>query len=175
MNKNIPYYLIALGLFIILKLGYTLADNNDLILLLKPTDQLVGFLTGSDAVFLPESGYFHEKLNIIIDKSCSGFNFWALSFLIFTYLITRYVERSATKIMVIPITLIGAYLLTIVVNASRIYVSIVVQSQTKDTLANHQHSIHEVLGIATNLTFLILGYILTERFLTYKKHHAKLR
>ncbi len=172
-NKNIPYYLTAVGLFILLKFGFTLADNNDLTILLKPTDKLVGLMTGSHSVYLSDSGYFHEHLNIIIDKSCAGFNFWILCFLLFTYLTIRHLDKSIHKFLTIPTALIGAYLLTIFVNTSRIFASIVVQTQTKNIFINEQHIIHEAIGITTNLTFLILAYILIDKILINKPHNAK--
>ena len=138
-NKNIPYYLTAVGLFILLKFGFTLAENNDLTFLIKPTNKLVGLLTGSKSVFISDSGYFNEHLNIIIDKSCSGFNFWILCFLLLTFLTVKYFGKTLNKILTIPSALIGAYLLTIFVNTSRIFASIVVQTQTKDILLNQQH------------------------------------
>ncbi|MFC0877140.1 exosortase K [Saccharicrinis sp. FJH2] len=172
-NKNIPYYLTAAGLFILLKFAFTLADNNDLIFLLKPTDKLVGLLTGSPSVYLSDSGYFHEQLNIIIDKSCSGFNFWVLGFLLFTYLTVRHFDKAIIKILSIPTALTGAYILTIFVNTSRIIASIVVQTQTKNIFQNQQHIIHEAIGIITNLSFLILAYILIEKKFITKRNHAK--
>ncbi len=173
IKKNIPYYLTAVGLFLLLKFGFTLSDNNDLTFLLKPTDKLVGFLTGSQSVYISESGYFHEHLNIIIDKSCSGFNFWILNFLLFTYLTVQYFDKSLSKILAIPIALMGAYLLTIFVNTSRIFTSIVVQTQTKSLFLNKQHIVHEAIGVITNLTFLILTYVIIDKILTYKRNHAK--
>lgn len=172
-NKNIPSYLTAVILFILLKFAFTLADSNDLIFLIKPTDKLVGILTGSHSVYLSDSGYFHEHLNIIIDKSCSGFNFWILCYMLFTYLAVRHFENNLYKILTIPTALIGAYLLTIFVNTSRIFASIVVQAQTKNILLNHQHILHETIGITINLTFLILAYLLIEKVFIHKQHNAK--
>ena len=172
-NKNIPYYVTAVGLFILLKFGFTLADNNDLTFLIKPTDKLVGLLTGSHSIYLSDSGYFHEHLNIIIDKSCSGFNFWILSFLLFTYLSVKHFDKTLSKILTIPTSLFGAFLLTIFVNTSRIFASIVVQTKTKSILLNQQHIVHEAIGIITNLTFLILAYVLIEKLLTHKRYNAK--
>ncbi|MEP2448595.1 MAG: exosortase K [Balneola sp.] len=173
INKNITYYFIAVGLFILLKFGFTLADNNDLIFLLKPTDKLVELLTGSYSIYLPVSGYYHEHLDIIIDKSCSGFNFWVLSFLLFTYLTLKHVDNTLSRILTIPTALIGAYLLTIFVNTSRIFASIVVQNQTKNIFLNQQHIVHEAIGIITNLSFLILAYVLIEKLLIHKRQNAK--
>ena len=173
INKNIPYYLIAAGLFILLKFGFTAAGNNDPAFLLKPTDKLVGLLTGSHSVCLVNSGYYHDKLNILIDKSCSGFNFWVLCFLMFTYLTVKYFDKPLHKVMVIPAALVCAYFLTIFVNTSRIFASIVVQSQTMYILPGRQYLIHEAVGVITNLSFLILAYYLIEKFLTHRKRHEK--
>uniref|UniRef100_UPI00404AD127 exosortase K n=1 Tax=Flavobacterium sp. TaxID=239 RepID=UPI00404AD127 len=172
-DKNIRFYLTAVGLFVLLKFGFTMADNGDLTFLLKPTDKFIGLLTGSHSIYSPEKGFYHENLNIIIDKSCSGFNFWILSFLIFTYSIVKHFDKLLQKTMAIPFALIGAYLLTIFVNTSRIFVSIVIQNQTKNTFHNQQDIIHEAIGIITNLTFLILAYLLLEKILIDKQNNAK--
>jgi len=173
-NKNIPYYLTAVGLFILLKFGFALADNNDLTFLLKPTDRFVGLLTGSNSIYFADKGFYHDKLNILIDKSCSGFNFWLLCFLIFIYLTVKYLDKPLHKVLSIPIVLFCAYLLTIFVNTSRIFVSVIVQNQTKDFFANQQHLIHESIGIITNLSFLVLAYYIVEKFLIHRQHNAKL-
>ena len=173
-NKKIPYYLTAVGFFILLKFSFTLADNNDLTFLLKPTDKLVGLLTGSQSVYISNSGYIHEHLNIIIDKSCSGFNFWILCFLLFAYLTVKYFDKSLQKILTLPTSLFVAYVLTIFVNTSRIFTSIVVQNYTKGIFLNQQHIIHEAIGVTTNLTFLILAYIIIEKLLIHKRYNAKI-
>ena len=172
-NKNIPYYLLAVVLFILLKFGYTFAGNHELAFLLKPTDKLIGLLTNSYSVYLSDTGYYHEQLNIVVDKSCSGFSFWILCFLLLTYLAVRYFDKPLHKILTVPSALVCAYLLTIFVNTSRIFVSIVVQNQTKNILPTQQHLIHEAVGIITNLSFLVLAYYLTEKFLIHKKNNEK--
>jgi len=85
MNRNIPYYLTAVGFFVLLKIGFTFADNNHLIFLLKSTDKLVGLLIGSQSVFLAEDGFFHEAVGIIT----------YFSFLIFAYyLIDKFLKHK---------------------------------------------------------------------------------
>ncbi len=172
-NKDIPYYLTAAGLFILLKFAFTQADLSDINFLLKPTNHLVGLLTGSSAVYTSDTGYYHEQLHIIIDKSCSGFNFWVLGFLLFTYVIVKHSDKTLSKILAMPVALAVAYLLTIFVNTSRIFASIVVQTFTDTAFPNHQHLIHETIGIITNLTFLVLAYVLIEKLLIHKRYHAK--
>jgi len=113
----------------LLKFAFTFVSNDDLLFLLKPTDAIVRLLTGSSSFYLAENGYYHKELHILIDKSCSGFNFWILYFLLFSFLTLKYVDKPLHKILVISISLVFAYILTIFVNASRIFVSIVVKSQ----------------------------------------------
>lgn len=172
-KNNTPYYLTATGLFILLKFGFTLADNDNLIFLLKPTDKLVGILTGSSSVYLAENGYYHDKLNILIDKSCSGFNFWILCFLMFTFLTVKYFEKPLYKTLTIPTALVCAYMLTVFVNTSRIFVSVIVQSHAVNFLPDSQHLIHETIGIIINLSFLVLTYYLIEKNLINRRHYEK--
>src|SRR5690606_40562495 len=58
--------------------------------------------------------------------------------------------KSLQKILMLPTSLFVAYVLTIFVNTSRIFASILVQSQTKSVFFNHQHIIHEAIGITTD-------------------------
>ncbi len=174
-NKNISFYLTTIGLFILLKFGYTLADNDNLIFLLKPTDKIVGLLTGSHSVYFSDKGYYLDNLNILIEKSCSGFNFLLLCFCMLTFLFLKYANKTIFKFLSIPAALIASYLLTIFVNASRIFVSIIMQQQANNFLPDRPHLIlHEIVGVITNLTFLILIYIVSEKILTNKYQNAKL-
>ena len=172
LKKNIPYYVVAILLFVLLKFGYTLADYNDLAFLLKPTAKLVELLTGSQPVYLSDNGYFYDQLNILIGKSCSGFNFWILSFLVFSYLGLKYFDKHLLKILMLPTALVCAYLLTVLSNTSRIFASVVVRNQTIIIFPDKQYLIHEIVGIITNLTFLILTYCLIE-FLLKRRYNAK--
>jgi exosortase K len=101
-----------------------------LLFLLYPTDWLTGLLMGSTGIYSPENGFFHERLNIMIDKSCAGFNYWVLSFLLFTYLEVNHLKNNKEKALALLFALLGAYFFTIFVNASRIVVTIIVQPKT---------------------------------------------
>ena len=173
IDKNIPYYLTAAVIFILLKFAFAAAENEDLVFLLGPVDKFAGWLTGSRSVFIPQRGYFHETLNILIDKSCSGFNFFVLCFLCFSYLAVKYFDKPLRKVLALGSSLGGAYFLTIFVNTSRIFVSIAVQNQTKNVFPHQQHLVHNAIGIIINLSFLVLAYYLAEKFLERRKRYAK--
>lgn len=173
LGKDVPFHLIALGLFIALKFFFTIASNDHLFFLLKPTDALVGVMLGSQSVYSSDAGYFHENFNILIDRSCSGYNFWILSFLVFTYLFVKYSEDLKHRILSIPLALMAGYALAIFSNTSRIFVSIIIQKKVDFIDDSHHDLLHQVIGITTNLTFLMLAYILTENILKRKFYHAK--
>ena len=170
MNKNIPYYIVAILLFILLKVGFTYTDTDDLTFFLKPISVLIGLLTGSHFVYIPNEGYYYESLNIIIGKSCSGVNFWCLCFLVFTYLALKYVDKHAYKILMFTMALVCTYLLTIFANTSRIFVSIIMRNQTLAIFPEKQYLIHEIVGIIIKLSYLILAYYLIEKFLKHRNH-----
>ncbi|WP_299679207.1 exosortase K [uncultured Dokdonia sp.] len=173
-NKNIPYYIIAFILFIVLKVGYRYATVEDLDFLLNPTHKIISLVTGLQSTYAHDSGYYYEQLNIVIDKSCAGYNFWLLSFLMFIFLLLKHTTTNFQKINVLWISIIGAYLLTIGVNSARIFTSISIQRQDISILQIDPSITHQAIGISTNLTFLVLTYLLIERVLTHKKSDAKL-
>ncbi len=160
------HYLFAIGIFILLKFYFRFAENNGLIFLLKPIDIFIEILTDSSSVYISSKGFFHHQLNILIDKSCSGFNFFVLSFLVLTFLGLKHADKKIKKVLTIPLSIIGAYSLTIFVTTSRIFASIVIQNHIISYFKNQQHLIHEAIGIVINLSFLILTYLLTDRILT---------
>lgn len=174
IRKNIPYYLIAIGIFILLKIGYTFADNDDLIFLLNPTDTLVGVITNSNSYYLAESGFFNSRLNIIIDKSCSGFNFWILCFIALTFLAIKNLDKIHHKIIALPTILALSYIFTILVNSSRILVSTVIHSSELTFIGSSPSWLHQAEGSFIYLSFLIVIYLGFEYLLKKgTKHYAK--
>jgi len=167
-NRNIPYYILAVIIFVALKFAFAAVDNQGLLFLLAPADTFTGLLTGSRSVFLPERGFYHETLHILISKSCSGHSFLLLCFLVFSYLTVKHFDKPLHKALALPASLCGAYVLTLFVNTSRIFVSVAAQYQITKVFPYHQHLIHESIGILTNLSFLVLAYYAAEKFLEYR-------
>lgn len=173
LKKNIPYYLITLALFLLLKLGHAFALTNNLIFILKPTNMLTSMLTGQPSFYVQNKGYYYPQDDIIIDKYCSGVNFWLLCFAMLAFLCLKYFHKAYQKLLVILFSCIGAYLLTIFVNSSRIFASIVMKRQDVPFISQNQEVIHEAVGVLTNLAFLVLTYIAVERFFTKRQQNAK--
>jgi exosortase K len=107
-KKNIPFYCAIAAIFLLLKLGYTMADNNSLVFLLKPTNALVGLLTGSTSTYFADKGYFYSNLDIVIEKSCSGFNFLILCFGMLGFLDDKICRQHTAKVVGHSCMLVGS-------------------------------------------------------------------
>ncbi len=168
-NINIPYYVILIIIFILLKFIYTSLETNDLLFLLKPTSQVIEMLTNSDSQFISEEGYFNQKLNILINKSCSGVNFWLLCFVMLSFLAIKYYKKRSIKLISIPVILFASYLLTIFVNSSRILFSIFIHKLKIPIIEHQKDWTHQAEGTFVYLSFLIIFYLTFEFYLIKKK------
>lgn len=145
-----------------MKVLYTQTSSDDLIFLLYPTDQLVCILKGSHSSYIPNSGYFHIDLNILIEKSCAGFNFFILFFLISYITCLKHISHSNRRWSLLPICLLISYLLTIAVNASRIITAIALKSKFNFIEIS---SSHQIQGTFIYLFFLLLFYSILKYYL----------
>lgn len=170
--RNNTYYLAAIALFILLKFWMGTFDNNQMIFLLGPVNQIFGFIAGSDSIYSATNGFYHEGFNIVIDKSCSGYNFLLLCFLLLYFLVVKYMKRESMKWMMLPGALGLAFILTVFINASRILISSAIQQKLLTYLELDSGIIHESIGVVTNLSFLIIIYLVVEKLLIRK--YAKL-
>jgi len=173
MKKKITFYITVFALFLVFKVAYTYATTNDLIFLLKPTSKLVSIVTNNNSTYSINSGFYHQNLNILIDKSCSGFNFWMLCFLMLSFLCLKYASTTTFKILTIPIILVISYGITLFVNASRILFSILIENHLKTSSMEKIANTHQLEGIFIYLSYLILVYLGFE-YLLKKTHYEKL-
>lgn len=171
-NRNIPYFIVVAVLFFFLKYVFSNTETDNLTFLLYPTNKLLELFTGTSSVYISEVGYFYQEMNITVEKSCSGFNFWILCFALFSFLMINNTNRY--KVLFLFLSLIISYVMTIFVNASRIFVSLIVCDFSKSVFPLQQHLIHEAVGVIIYLSFLILVYLLLDKFLKNKQFYAKL-
>lgn len=172
MHSNIIFYIAATFIFLSLKFGYKFISTDALLWLLKPVSFIVEIISGAKSVYVPEGGYYFKSLNIIINKSCSGFNFWLLCFLMLNGLALNFYHTFFQKTGVLLASITIAYFITVLVNTCRIVSSIAIAQFNSIFLIDEQ-LIHQATGILTNLTFLIIIY-LTTNFILIKIHNAKL-
>ncbi len=173
IKKNHLYYVIVLGAYLVFKVLYTKAAITNLIFLLKPTNKILEMVLNSKAQFLIDKGYYYDHLNIVINKSCSGFNFWMLCFMMLTFLTLKSVQKHSYKIMSIPLIFLLTYLLTLFVNTSRILFSIVFQKIQINYVGVEYDWLHQAEGIFIYLSFLILIYLGAEHLLKKQTLYIK--
>lgn len=156
------YYVLIISA--LLKLFYMKASTGSLLFILRPVNRIICLVTASRSVFSADKGYYNSDLNIIINKSCSGFNFMLICFVMTSFSIIPYAKNKGIKILIHPLLLCLSCLLTIFVNSSRILLSLAVGSIPfmSDLPFN---KLHLVEGIFTYLFFLILIYLITDRLL----------
>ncbi len=173
-NKNTIYYIAAIIIFFLLKIFYSLTEITNLKFLLNPTNRIIELVTNSDSHFIATHGYFHEDLNILIDKSCSGFNFCIICFALIIYLFINFLKSRKQKIIAFPLSLILAYIFTIFANASRIIISIMAQGTADNYIGVRPHlNLHHLTGSFIYLFFLIIIYSGIHLLLIKIKHNEK--
>jgi len=163
----------AILIFFGLKFLFRNLDHQQLLFLLIPTNFLVELMTGSASFFSIDNGFYYPEIAITIDKSCSGYNFWLLVFLIVAFLMTKYYQKGWKVFFIIPASLLFSLILTYFVNASRIFVSIFLQRKMNIFEKFSDHIVHESIGVFINLFFMILVYWLIEKVLIQFTEHEK--
>ncbi len=172
MKKNVIYMLIGFGLFVALKFIYSYLDTNQLLFLLKPTNMGVSAFTGAVSVFKDGVGYFYPQLNIVINKSCSGYTFWLICFLMTTFVLIQ--TDKIRKLLTIPIALVLSFLVTILANISRIcgYIWLMKRGVAERFDADNTW-LHESEGIFVYLSFLIIFYFILNTIINKKTKHEE--
>ena len=150
-----PYGL-AVILFGALKMSYTHATTSDLLWLLKPTNALVSAALGSVSELRVGEGFVHDELNIAIDKSCSGFNFWLLCSTMLLVAGMQAGGQNGRRWWLLSLPLV-AYGLTVLVNASRIITAVSLHRALPE-LGQRYTWLHQAEGALMYLFFLVLIY-----------------
>lgn len=161
---DLPYYGFIALIFIVFKLFYKSFGNEELLILPTPVSYLVSFFSGSTLHFSTENGYFLPDLNILIDASCSGFNFGLIAFVVLGFAVVTNVKNAKRKAILLILSLIVAYLLTIIANTSRI-MSIIKMNELLPDLNKKYDWLHVTQGVFVYLFFLIGFYLIALKYL----------
>jgi len=152
------YHTATAMLFVLLKLTYTHLDTAALRFLLAPTNVLVGIALNSPSYFSATRGYVHEALRFTIEKSCSGYNFWLMCWVLLAVEWGRRKGGGWRSIGALPALLVVSYGLTVFVNVARILTAM----QVRAALPAASRSLgwlHEAEGVLVYLFFLVIIYV----------------
>lgn len=148
--------------FIALKFWYASASTGDLQFVLSPTKLLVEIVTGNPSTYLHNEGHYYPGLDIIISKSCSGFNFFMTCLLMLMILLFQKESRLGQLAMRLPMVFLIAYGVTLLANCSRISTAVFLKPLVPPGLIDPA-TLHESIGIVIYLSFLVTTYLLTEK------------
>ncbi|NDV57123.1 exosortase K [Bacteroides sp. 519] len=163
------YYVILVAILIItLKLWYRGVPDNQPEFMLAPLTLMVEIVSGENALISSE-GYYFADLNIIINKSCSGLNFLCICFALISIVIAGYPSqrRYLHYLTIVPV-LLCSYIITLLVNTSRILLAILINKQIHNFGLPVPEWLHVAEGMFVYLFFLILIYMLTNALFTKK-------
>ncbi|MEM6263977.1 MAG: exosortase K [Bacteroidota bacterium] len=161
----------VIGVFVCLKLWASGATHAEVGFLTHPVSSFIGLITGSPGELLPNGAYDHARLGIVIEKSCSGSNFWLLCFGLLNLALFRFVSGISQSMGILALTLSSAYIITPLVNTSRIISYLFVQERIPDLPGMASGKLHLAMGAFIYLGALVTVYALTV-YLTSKITHS---
>ncbi|WP_338768876.1 exosortase K [Bernardetia sp. ABR2-2B] len=143
---------------------FTNLDVEYSIWLLKPTTIWVEQITGLDFNLLQNEGYVCTQISptTIIDKSCSGLNFWLMSFLLGAFVLHKKITDLWRFFYFFILVFNLAWLVTIIANTGRIVISIKFLPLLSPHIEYAQS--HLLLGIFIYVTMLILYYLILRKW-----------
>lgn len=145
-----------------LKWWYRTATVEELGFVLRPVVTLVGLISGESWTFSSEQGYLLPTLNVLIDRSCSGVNFFVITAATFAVIVLKNTNGGRARPLQAVIAAIAAYGLTILANTGRILVMI-----RLDHLQLHPSPrVHEAIGAFFFLFALLLATLALDRLIS---------
>jgi len=169
--KSLLPHLFLLAIYGGSKLFFHLAGAEDHLFLSRPTAGIISLFTAQPFETLEESSFFFPGLNAVIDASCSGHNFFLLSFLLLSWTSLAYRPGWRKLVGIITKSFLLAFGLTIIGNSSRILIILGFQSKLVQLLSLSDPIIHEALGVLVYFSTLVGAYLLLNLYL--KKQNAK--
>ncbi|MBU3947156.1 MAG: exosortase K [Proteobacteria bacterium] len=124
LPQNLVFFAIALVIAFGLKYHYSHADANDLVWILAPTAGLVEMVLPVDFELEKDQGFICRKHSIVIAPACAGVNFMIISFCMIAFYGTHCLYNNKEKFLWFFFSLTGSYVITLVINAFRIILSI---------------------------------------------------
>lgn len=159
MKSKIIYLGISLLIFAILRLLYPHLDNNDVGFLLIPINFTTEIISGTNAEFSVEHGFFYPMLNITIDKSCSGYHFMLIAFLLIAFILIKN-NILNKKGFVFLVSLFTAYLIAVITSISRIAGHVLMLNSGVFRFTGRNNiPLHHFEGLFIEISVLVVCYL----------------
>ncbi len=159
LTAQLLVVLVAAGL---VKQYYSTASVNQLRWILAPTTAAVELVTGSRFEFESYAGYVNGDHSFVIAASCAGVNFFLTAFLMLT--LGKLWRSRQLAWWYFPAAAGIAYLTTIIANTVRISTALRLHGTSIDLGGMNPNQIHRLEGIVIYFGFLLLLFVVSERF-----------
>ena len=147
-----------------LKLYYSAATPDELLWILAPTTAMVEVLSGRSFAFESYTGYMSSDHRFVIAVPCAGVNFLLTAFLMLSLRRLWHDRLQGVSWRFLPITIAVTYLATLIANTVRICVALEIQRRSIEVSWLSDNQLHRLEGIVVYFGFLLLLFMLTERF-----------
>jgi exosortase K len=107
-----------------LKRYYSLAEADSLVWILAPTARCVELVSGTPFTFEGGTGFTNLEHRAVIAPACAGINFMVIVFCMMAFCLINRSKKIGTRLLVVAISFLAAYCLTIGINALRIALAI---------------------------------------------------
>lgn len=145
---------------LVLKYFYSTASVNELRWILAPTTVLVELLSGKSFEFESYMGYMSSDHTFVIAAPCAGVNFLLTAFVMLGLRRLWRDRFQAVRWSFLPAVAVTAYVATLIANTVRICVAL--EGLELSGLTRNQ--VHRVEGIVVYFGFLLLLFVVMERF-----------
>ena len=161
---------VSLLIMLALKHHYSLASADQLNWILAPTAKLVAWLTPAHPVYESGAGYVDFALGIIVAPACAGINFMIIAFGLAALCCMTGISRPTTLLICLIASLCCAYGYTLLVNAVRIGLSMMLYRADIYGQWLTVRRLHRLVGIGLYLGALWLWFA---GFRTVLSHSGK--
>lgn len=174
LKDNILPLGVALLIVFLIKLYNQHASTSDVQWVIAMPAWCVSLFFSAPFEYSAEVGYAFPSLNIFIEKSCSGLNLIAITFLSFSLLILIRFSTVKKKLLLLIPTIAISTIVAILINTIRIIVSIILANITLTDSAIDQHDLHHIIGQVNNLLLLSIAFLVADYFIK-KFHHGNIQ
>ncbi len=157
-----------------LKLFYPAASTEDLKLFVQPTAAIIS-IVNHQAFTYTQAGFYFPEVNVLIDKSCSGFNFFIIALCVFASIVPyNYLTKRQCAVMMSSLMMsslmmssliVITYAVTICVNTSRIVIAMFMLKLEPSMPWITQPWVHEAEGALVYLFALLGAYLIVTHYL----------
>lgn len=153
----------VLAVAYVLKRHYSNCAPEDLGWILTPTTYLVEIITGARFTFEPHVGYLSKELALLVAPACAGVNFLIVCTCSLSFGFVTRLDRVRHKLGWALAATIAAFSATVLANASRITIGVLLHTRKVGVHVASAGTIHRLEGTVVYVVCLLLVYFGAER------------